>query len=67
MEKISTRKLKNAMLAAGIGTLELAQSANVQPATISKFLKRDSPARLPTIAKLCRALKVKPVELIKEE
>ncbi len=67
MDKISSKKLKTAMLENCIGTLELAQSANIQPATISKFLKSDSPARLPTIAKICRALNVQPAEILKEE
>lgn len=65
MDKVSSKKLKSAMLAAGIGTLELAQSANVQPATVSKFLKGDSPARLPTISKICKALSISPNEILK--
>ena len=66
MEKISSQRLKTAMIAAGIGTIDLAQAADVQPATISKFLKTDSPARLPTISKICKALEIKPAEILKE-
>ena len=65
MEKISSQRLKTAMIAAGVGTLDLAQAANVQPATISKFLKTDSPARLPTISKICKALTVEPDAILK--
>lgn len=67
MEKISKQKLKTAMISACIGTLGLAQAANIQPATISKFLKNDSQARLPTVSKICRALGVQPAEILKGE
>lgn len=67
MEKLSSEKLKAAMIKACIGTLELAQAASVQPATVSKFLKGDSHARLTTVAKICRALQIEPAELIKED
>lgn len=66
MDKISSQKLKTAMLENCIGTLELAQAANIQPATISKFLKNDSQARLPTVLKICKALGVQPSKILKE-
>lgn len=66
LEKLSKNKLKVAMVTACIGTSKLAQLAEVQPATISKFLKADSPIRLPTLGKISRALNVSPQDLILE-
>ena len=67
MEKISRIKLRDAMINACIGTRKLAQLAEVQPATISKFLKADSPIRLSTLGKISKALGVNANDLILKE
>lgn len=67
MEKMSKNKLKAAMIVAGVGVKRLAQMADVQPATISRFLKSDSLIRLPTLSKISKALGVNAQDLISEE
>lgn len=64
MEKLSKTKLKAAMIAACVGVNQLAKKADVQPATVSKFLKADSPIRLPTLGKISKALGVSAQDLI---
>lgn len=66
MEKISTTKLKAAMIAAQIGVNALAKAAGLQPVTITRILKGNSQARFPTVGKLSQALNVKPIELLEE-
>ena len=64
LEKLSKTKLKAAMITACVGVNQLAEKAEVQPATISKFLKADSPIRLPTLGKISKALGISPDDLI---
>lgn len=66
MNVISSIAVRNFMLIKCVGVAELAQIAGVHPAVISKILRRDSPCRLPTIAKIANALQVKPAEILKE-
>lgn len=61
---MSKSKLKAAMIAACVGVNQLAQRAEIQPATVSKFLKADSPIRLPTLGKISKALGVSAQDLI---
>ena len=68
MERLSKTKLKAAMIDACVGVNQLAQMADVQPATVSKFLKADDlPIRLPTLGKLSRALNISANDLIISE
>lgn len=66
MNVVSSSAIQNFMLTQCIGVAELARLAGVHPAVISKILRRDSPCRLPTIAKIASALQVKPAEILKE-
>ena len=67
MERLSKTKLKAAMIDACVGVNQLAQMADLQPATVSKFLKADLPIRLPTLGKLSRALNISANDLIISE
>lgn len=68
MEKVSTTKLKAAMIAAQIGVNALAKAAGLQPVTITRILKGDSEqVRFPTVGKLSRALNCSPDEILKED
>ena len=67
MEKISKIKLRDAMFAACVGVIQLAQMANIRPATVTKFLKNDSRIRLSTLGKISRALNISPEDLIISE
>lgn len=67
MEKMSSKNLRAAMISACIGVNRLAQLADVQPATVSKFLKTDLPIRLPTLGKISKALGVNAKDLILKE
>ena len=66
MEIISKTKLRDAMLAKCIGVSDLARLADVTAVTISNLLKADSPCRLPTIARISKALQIKPQTLLVE-
>lgn len=67
MEKISRRKLKSAMINAGLGVTALSKAAGITQCLVSKFLKDDySTVQLPTITKLSRALNVPADDLILE-
>lgn len=65
MNVVNSQAVRNAMLARCIGVAELAKMAGLQPSIISKILRRDSTCRLPTIAKICKALQIEPVEILK--
>ena len=65
MNIVDSRAVRNAMLIRCVGVAELAQMAGLQPSIISKILRRDSPCRLPTISKLCKALQIEPAEILK--
>ena len=67
MNIVDSQAIRNAMLAKCVGVAELAKMAGLQPSVISKILRRDSPCRLPTISKICKALDVQPAEILKEE
>ena len=56
MELIISSKLKSAMLKVGVGTIELSRNAKVTPSTVSRFLRKDSPVRIPTLSRLAKAL-----------
>ena len=64
MEFLSKQKLRNAMLAKGVGVSQLAEKAGLQPLTVTKLLKGDTPCRLPTISKLATALQINPTDLL---
>ena len=66
MEIVDAIKLKTVMLAKCIGVSALAKSAGVQGSIISRLTKSDRPAQLPTISKICKALGVQPIEILKE-
>lgn len=67
MECIRVKNLKNAMLAANVGVCELAKLANLQQCLVSRWLKKEKiSVRLPTLAKLSRALGVNADNLISE-
>ena len=66
MEIVDASKLKSVMLAKGFGVTGLAKAAGIQGSIISRLTKANRPAQLPTISKICRALKIKPEEILKE-
>lgn len=66
MNVIDSQAIRNAMLERCIGVAELARKAGLQPSIISKILRRDSTCRLPTISKICKALQIEPVGILKE-
>ena len=67
MDVLSSAKLKAAMLDSAIGVTALAKKAVLSPAIVSKLLKKDSAVRLPTVAKISRALGVDAEDLLKED
>lgn len=58
METLNHEKLKAAMIAAGVGVNTLADSAGITPCHISNLIKSDCAVRLPTLAKIAKALNV---------
>ena len=67
MEFLSKQKLRNAMLAKGVGVSQLAEKAGLQPLTVTKLLKGDCPCRLPTISKLAKALNIPAQDLLTDD
>lgn len=66
MEKLNSKALRDAMIANCVGVSDLARLAGVTAVTITNLLKGDSPARLPTISKLAKALNIDAQSLLKE-
>ena len=66
MEILSSKKIRDLMIEKAMGVNQLAEMAQMTPATISKLLKADSPCRLPTIARISKALQTEPQTLLVE-
>ena len=66
MMMINSAAVQTAMLRLGVGVMELAELARIPPKTISTLHRRDKHVYLPTLARLAKALKVEPMELVKE-
>lgn len=66
MDIVDASKLKSIMLAKGFGITRLAKAAGIQGSIVSRLIKTNKPAQLPTISKISRALKVQPTEILKE-
>ena len=63
---VSAREVQAAMLKLGIGTMEVTILSGLPSKTVSNFVTSDRRARVPTIAKLAKALQVEPMSLVKE-
>ena len=55
MMKVSAKKLRDLMVKNGLGVTDLALHSKVSTTTISRMMKEDSPATVPTITKLANA------------
>ena len=66
MEVLNSKKIRDLMIEKAMGVNQLAALAEMTPATISKLLKSDSPCRLPTIARIAKALQIEPQTLLAE-
>lgn len=64
MEKLCSQALKLKMLENVIGIVELSRITKISHSMLGKHLKRDLPVRLPTLAKLAKALNCDWDELI---
>lgn len=64
---VDTAAVRRAMLAQGIGTMELVARSGLPSKTASNFVTGDRKARVATITKLARGLNVSPMELVKRE
>lgn len=67
MVTVDTNAVLAAMLAQGIGTMELVARTGLPSKTVSNFVTGDRKARVATITKLARGLNVSPMSLIKQE
>lgn len=65
MLSVSCSAVQTAMLAAEVGTVELAKRSGLPTRAISNFATGDRAAQMPTIAKLARALNVEPMSFVK--
>lgn len=65
MAIIDSATVKAIMLRLGIGVMELAKLARIPPKTISALHRHDNKVFLPTLARLAKALKVEPEQLLK--
>lgn len=62
---VSARAVWEAMLKLGVGTMEVTKLSGLPSKTVSNFVTADRRARVPTITKLARALRVEPMTLVK--
>lgn len=62
---VSARAVWAAMLKLGVGTMEVTKLSGLPSKTVSNFVTADRRARVPTIARLAKALKVEPMSLVK--
>lgn len=62
---VSAQAVQSAMLEREVGTMEVTKLSGLPSKTVSNFVQGDRRARVPTIAKLARALQVEPMELVK--
>ncbi|MBR4903180.1 MAG: helix-turn-helix transcriptional regulator [Selenomonadaceae bacterium] len=66
MELVNSEVVRREMLRRALGVGELANLAGVQPAVISRMAKGDYRARLGTVGRIAKALKLdNPYELLK--
>ncbi len=64
MERLSSKALRDVMIAKCFGVTDLASRAGLTPVIVSKLLKSDSTCRLPTLSKLAKALQVDATKLL---
>lgn len=62
---VDSKAVWAAMLKLGVGTMEVTKLSGLPSKTISNFVQSDRRARVPTIARLAKALKVEPMSLVK--
>lgn len=62
---VDSKAVWAAMLKLGVGTMEVTKLSGLPSKTISNFVTADRRARVPTIARLAKALKVEPMSLVK--
>ncbi len=62
---VDSRAVWAAMLKLGVGTMEVTKLSGLPSKTVSNFVTADRRARVPTIARLAKALKVEPMSLVK--
>ena len=65
---IDRQAIKRIMISKGITNDDLAKKLNVTKGRVSNLLNKEvSTSRVSTITKLAKALKVEPLEIVKEE
>lgn len=64
--KVSTKKLKAAMIKACMGNAALAKAAHIGNATVVRILHGDNEVQLSTVGKLSKALNVDFREIVEE-
>ncbi len=62
---VDSKAVWAAMLKLGVGTMEVTKLSGLPSKTVSNFVTADRRARVPTIARLAKALKVEPMSLVK--
>lgn len=62
---VDSKEVWRAMLDLNVGTMQVAKDSGLPTKTISNFVTADRKARVPTINRLARALRVEPMKLVK--
>ena len=62
---LNSAAVRSAMLRKAVGVTKLAELSQIPPRIVSRAHRKDVAVRVPTLAKLAKALQVEPLELVK--